>query len=300
MLVFTRQPVSLCEARAEAWVETLFIKSLVSNLLQMCQTKKMRPLAEHCPPRCQETGQDVQYVTPLADNQFLITHPPRNLSVTCNAQQSSLRKNSSVGTLFVHLPYGCSLFPINGGRLQPRDQRVAQSGAAITHRTIIPAVWVKIRSMNVPRYQEPKPLFQALDDCVNNKWLQDYQLQETNPASFHPYLLSFLDILLLVIIVAVFWYLRRTITSFERAMYQYVESRITARLRGHDPPTLDMDTVRHRPPRRLPIPITEAQGPITHPGSPTRSTSPLLSHSATPTLGQPEYVSMDPYVRPIQ
>jgi hypothetical protein len=43
MLVFTRQPVSLSEARAEAWVETLFIKSLVSNLLQMCQTKKMRP-----------------------------------------------------------------------------------------------------------------------------------------------------------------------------------------------------------------------------------------------------------------
>jgi hypothetical protein len=88
---FTRQPVSLCEACAEAWIEPLFVKSLVSNLLQMCQTKKMRPLAEHCPPRCQETGQDVQYVTPLADNQFLITHPPRNLSVTCNGQQSSLR-----------------------------------------------------------------------------------------------------------------------------------------------------------------------------------------------------------------
>jgi hypothetical protein len=140
----------------------------------------------------------------------------------------------------VHLPYGCSPFPINGGRLQPRDQRVATPGAAITHRTIIPAVWVKIRSMNVPRYQEPKPLFQALDDCLN-KWLQDYQLQETNPASFHPYLLSLLDILLLVIIVTVFWYLRRTITSFERAMYQYVES-----------------------------------------------------------LGQPEYVSMDPYVRRFQ
>jgi hypothetical protein len=439
---FTRQPVSLCEARAEAWVETLFIKSLVSNLLQMCQTKKMRPdivpfntletilkkytsvwssigyipslpelskyydvplvecvltrkhavigihaplirkstpkleirrlitppfawgrqtcsidltvadlifptekvvstvfiprcdplrentcflsepsgeymstiicaklvmngatvqtLAEHCPLRCQETGQDVQYVTPLAENQFLITHPPRNLSVTCNGQQSSLKKNSSVGTLFVHLPYGCSLSPINGGRLQPRDQRVATPGAAITHRTIIPAAWVKIRSMNVPRYQEPKPLFQALDDCLNHKWLQDYQLQETNPASFHPFLLSVLDILLLVIIVGVFWYLRRTITTFEQAMYQYVESRITARLRGHNHPTLDMDTVRHRPPQRLPIPITEAQGPITHPGSPARSTSPLLSRSATPTLGQPEYVSMDPYVRPIQ
>jgi hypothetical protein len=332
---FTRQPVSLCEACAEAWIETLFVKSLVSNLLQMCQTKKMRPdivpfntleavlkkyksvwssigypslpelskyydmplvvcvlirkhavigihaplirkstpkleirrlitppfawgkqtcsigltvadlifptekvvstvfiprydslrentsflsepsgefmstiifaklvmngatvqtLAEHCPLCCQETGQDVQYVTPLADNQFLITHPPRILSVTCNGQQSSLRKNSSVGTLFVHLPYGCSLFPTNGGRLQPRDQRVAKPGAAITHRTIIPAAWVKIRSMNVPRYQEPKPLFQALDDCLNNKWPQDYQLQETNPASFHPYLLSLLDI----------------------------------------------------------------------------------------------------------
>jgi hypothetical protein len=40
---FTRQPVSLCEARAEAWIETLFVKSLVSNLLQMCQTEKTRP-----------------------------------------------------------------------------------------------------------------------------------------------------------------------------------------------------------------------------------------------------------------
>jgi hypothetical protein len=126
------------------YMSTIICPKLVMNVATV------QILAEHCPLRCQETGQDVQYVTPLADNQFLITHPPRNLSVTCNAQQSSLRKNSSVGTLFVHLPYGCSLFPINGGRLQSRDQRVAQSGAAITHRTIIPAVWVKIRSMNVP------------------------------------------------------------------------------------------------------------------------------------------------------
>jgi hypothetical protein len=35
--------VLLCEARAEAWIETLFVKSLVSNLLQMCQTEKTRP-----------------------------------------------------------------------------------------------------------------------------------------------------------------------------------------------------------------------------------------------------------------
>jgi hypothetical protein len=43
LMGFTRQPVSLCEARAEAWIETLFVKSLVSNLLQMCQTEKTRP-----------------------------------------------------------------------------------------------------------------------------------------------------------------------------------------------------------------------------------------------------------------
>jgi hypothetical protein len=39
----------------------------------------------------------------------------------CNGQQSSLRKNSSVGTLFVHLPYGCSPFPINGAPTATRS-----------------------------------------------------------------------------------------------------------------------------------------------------------------------------------
>jgi hypothetical protein len=67
------------------YMSTMICPKLVMNVATV------QTLAEHCPLRCQETGQDVQYVTPLADNQFLITHPPRNLSVTCNGQQSSLR-----------------------------------------------------------------------------------------------------------------------------------------------------------------------------------------------------------------
>ncbi|KAH0820972.1 hypothetical protein GEV33_001819 [Tenebrio molitor] len=260
----------------------LFIKSLVSNLLQMCQTKRMRPdivafntletILKNINP-CGHPSDIFQafpnfpkirrLITPLWGNQTcsigltvadLIFPNEKVVTTVFIPRCDPLREN----TCFLSEPSGkymstiiCPKLVMNVATVQILAEhcplRCQETGQDMSPPwqtiTIVTEELIAASERCSCIYLTDAPLFQLMVGAYSHEiseWPSRVPqsptepssllfgsrsaLQETNPASFHPYLLSLLDILLLVIIVTVFWYLRRTITSFERAMYQYVES----------------------------------------------------------------------------
>ncbi|XP_046394371.1 uncharacterized protein LOC124162064 [Ischnura elegans] len=124
--------------------------------------------AKVCPLHCQRSSET--RVISLGPATFLITHPPADAVIRCDAVRWSDWGARRKGSFRITLPCDCQL-SYNGSVVAPTFPCLPSANPTLSVRRLIPAEWSLLLSVSLPPFSKAHSLSCTdLDECTKSSW----------------------------------------------------------------------------------------------------------------------------------